>query len=208
MLVSAFVRLAFDVQINPAAIRVAISRSVAAHSFGRGPCALVRNLVDADPFKPRLSFERSAEARRQHDVVLCACCDETQREARPVVRPPNGTGMNVERHGCHCERRTGGNGREIQIFDLDALGAHPTAQLIAFADGEGERRRKHKGVLRIPGFHAQRFVAGPLDGRIDCGNPTSGGPLALGSVKGGVIERSAGKGRNREKSAYDEARHN
>ena len=53
MLVSALVRLAFDVEVDPAGGGIAVGRAEGLHGFARGPSVLRADFVEADAFEPR-----------------------------------------------------------------------------------------------------------------------------------------------------------
>ncbi len=55
--------------------------------------------------------------------------------------------MNVERHGCHRERRPGGDGSAIEVADLKIFGADPAGELIAPAHDERNGSRLNVGGI-------------------------------------------------------------
>ena len=86
MLITAIVRLAFDVQINPASGRVAVRRTESLYRILRRPAVGGRSFVDGHAFEPRFTFERPAAARSEQYLILRFRRDKTQRQFRPVAR--------------------------------------------------------------------------------------------------------------------------
>ena len=201
VLVAALVRFAFDVKIDPAAVGIAISGAVAGNGFGDGPGALTRRVVDADALEPGLTFEGAAVANREQDIVLRARGHEADGQAGPILRAADGSGMDIEGHRRHGQCGAGSDGHAVKIADFDAVGAHPAAQLIAFADGERDGGRADTGVLRIArrvaGLDAQRLAAVVLDRSVDGGDAVNGGPAVGGTVEGRLKERGGGVGGGR-----------
>src|SRR2546429_628087 len=104
MLVAALIRLAFDVQINPATGGIAIRRSKRCYRGASRPVVFRRSFIDTDARKPGLAVESSAIANSEQNVILRACRGESKMDAGPIVRASDRFRMQIERHGRHGQR--------------------------------------------------------------------------------------------------------
>src|ERR1039457_6876512 len=115
VLVSALVRLSFNVEIDPASGWVTVGRTKGLHGFTGRPLVVRGIFPELNALEPRLATERPTVADGHKDLVASAAGDKAQREVSPRLGTAHGGGVNVERHGRHGERRAGGNGRAVQV---------------------------------------------------------------------------------------------
>ncbi len=165
VLISALVRLAFYVKVDPSAHRIAISGTVSTDSGGSGPWICARRIFYRNPGKPRLSSERSAVCDREHDAVLRARRGEPQMDLGPIARAGQRFRLDVEWQGRHAKRGAGGDGRTAQVADGELVGPDPAGEFICFANRECDRRGLNAGIaIRAPRFQAHRHLAFVGDG--------------------------------------------
>lgn len=158
VLVAALVGLAFDVEINPAAARIAIGGAKRGHGGVRRPIRFRRRFIDTHAREPSFAVEGAAQTGGQQDAVLRARSREPQIHARPIMRSADGLRVHVKWHGRHAERRADRYGRTVQVAHRDFLSANPARKLVAFADAKLNRRRPNRGIASRSGFDAHRLV--------------------------------------------------
>ena len=153
-------------------------------------------------------MERAAGADREKNLVFGAGGDETQREAGPRLGPRDGRRVHVERHGSHGKRGAAGDGRAVQITDVQALGAHPAADLIPPADGERDGGEANGGVgLGPAGLHAQGFVVVVGHGGIHDGRPAHHRKALIRRIESGMVNRRGGVSGGRGKKTTSHSSH-
>ena len=195
VLIAALVGLPFDVQIDPAALRIAVRRAVGLDGGLHRPGVVARNLVDADAFEPGLALgttPRSADL--QHNVVFRARGHETEPDARPVVRAADRFRVHVPRHGSHRERRSHRDRRTPGVAHFQLLRPHIAAHLVALPDRQLHGRRRD---IRVRGFQRLQhdgFVVVMLDGGIGKADAAYDRPVLRG-FRRAVKDRRSGKKR-------------
>src|SRR5579871_367670 len=148
VLVSALVRLAFDVEINPSRGRIPIGGPEGRNSLSNRPLILGRNCIELYAFEPSFATECTAAADCKQYLVQRTAGSKSERQVRPRLRATERFRMYIEGHRCHCERRPGSNWRAVEISYQERLGADPTAQLIALSHCERHRREANACILR------------------------------------------------------------
>ncbi len=193
VLIAALVRLAFHVEVDPSADRVAIGRTISGDSGGSGPWLRARRLVHRNSGKPRLSGECSAVSDREHDAVLRARGGESQMDLGPIARAGQRFRLDVEWQGRHAERGAGRDGRTVQVADGELVGPDPAREFICFADGERDRRGLNAGIaIRVSRLQAHRHLAFVGDGWVGDACAVNDRPSRTGPVERRVERSGAG----------------
>ncbi len=158
MLVAALIRLTFYMDVNPAAIGIAVSGAIRHQTRLGRPRGGGFGFFEVNIRKPSLAVERPAGANAHHDVVLRSGGGESEADRSPIVGAGDGCGMHVKGHRGHGESGADGDGGAPGIADFHAGGAHPGLDLIAMAgDERGGRKVGARGGAIGAGFQAEGF---------------------------------------------------
>ncbi len=184
VLVTAFVRSAFDMKVDPTRGRIAIGGAKGLDGLARRPLAGGGCFVETHALKPRFAAHGPAGAGGQQDRVLRAAGDEFQRQPGPRLRTAHRGRVDVPWRRSHGDRGAHGDRGTVEILHRKAFGEYPAAELISFADGQRDgRRTNHGSAARIRRLQAQRLALAVQHLRVGRCGSAQGGPAVAGFIE-------------------------
>ncbi len=187
MLIPSLVRFAFDMQIDPTGLRIAVRWPESLDRIAIRAGSSRGDLLDAHGIEPGFAGERPAIARGKRDLILRARGSEAEFQTGPVARARKRFRMHVEGHRGHRDRRPGRDRTAVRIAHPQRFGADPGAELVLFAGPQRYRRGSDVNVAAGSGIETQCRTPLVHYGGVGLSGSAKGGPLPPVRFGGGVI---------------------